>query len=158
MTFRILDLDNTISNDGWRIPRIRWANSDPDARYHEYHSLSGFDSAGNNHLFEGKKGVIIFTARPSVFRPITEEWLKRNGINHKLLLMRELGDHRPSVELKLAQLSSLDSLYSIHRKEIALAADDRQDVINMYLEQGLRCAEVHSLHDTCAYADPRGKK
>ena len=39
MSFIILDLDNCIADDQWRISRINWQHKDPMRRYHDYHSL-----------------------------------------------------------------------------------------------------------------------
>jgi len=146
----ILDLDNTISNDEWRISQIDWSTSDPKLRYHRYHQLSHADKAGNHDLFVNKS-VVIFTARPEKYRDITIEWLAANAIDAAMVLMRCEGDHRPSKELKLAMFKHLRGFYSM--AEIEGAYDDREDVVQMYRSLGLN-AHVRALHDTCAYTRP----
>lgn len=154
----ILDIDNTIADDAWRIPHINWAKRDPDARYHPYHLLSGFDAAGNRHLFESDDHAIaLFTARPTTYEPLTREWLRRNGVRHEWLLMRNPGDHRPSADLKLAQLAWLLTFYGVHRSEIVGAFDDRADVVAAYRAAGLTAAQV-AIHSVCAYTPPREQR
>lgn len=154
MSFIILDLDNCIADDEWRIPRINWQHKDPMRRYHDYHSLSGFDRAGNKDLFQKTKhDIIILTARPVHYAPITMEWLNRQHIKPFALIMRNNDDHVPSVDLKRKQMGWLTHLYNIDVKDIVCAYDDRMDVVEMYLQHGV-IAEVRSIHDTCSYTNP----
>lgn len=149
--YRILDLDNTIANDSWRIPRINWQLSG-DRRYHDYHSLAPFDQLGNAHLLQAEEQILIFTARPVTYRAATEEWLKRNGVQFKHLLMRNKDDVRHSVELKSAQLFWLAE-YNVGLSQITSAFDDRQDVVDMYRRAGIN-AQCIRIHDVCAYTHP----
>lgn len=154
MSFIVLDLDNCIADDQWRIPKINWQKKDPMDRYHEYHSLSGFDRAGNKDLFQKTKhDIIILTARPVHYAPITMEWLNRQHIKPFALVMRNNDDHCPSVELKRKQMGWLMHLYGVNHKDIECAYDDRMDVVEMYLQHGI-VAEVRAIHDTCAYTNP----
>lgn len=155
MSIIILDLDNCIADDSWRIPRINWSAEDPIERYHEYHSVSGFDQTGNRDLYLGTKhDIIIFTARPIIYLPQTQEWLLRNGIATALLLMRSNDDHSPSVQLKRNMLESLFKNTDIAAEDIVCAYDDRPDVISMFKGMGVN-AELRSIHDVCAYTKPK---
>jgi hypothetical protein len=102
MSCIILDLDNCIANDAWRIPKINWQKENPLDRYHDYHSLSGFDELGNGDILTRHElaEIVIFTARPVLYRAVTEEWLRRNGVNYEYLVMRNNNDHCHSLELK----------------------------------------------------------
>jgi hypothetical protein len=156
MSYIILDIDNTIANDAWRIPKIDWEHDDPFQRYHRYHSLSPFDEAGNHDLFEDTlHDIIILTARPVHYYAQTEEWLLRNGVDFSVLLMRDTGDHCHSRELKCRQLRSLETMIGVEPKDIICAYDDRQDVVDMYRALGVN-AVVRSIHDVCAYTPPKG--
>ena len=151
----IVDLDNCIADDGWRIPRIEWHKENPLERYHDYHSLSAFDRLVNEDIVQRPgQEVIIFTARPVLYRRITEEWLSRNSVVHKHLVMRNNGDHRSSVELKRQMLHWLPENYGVMWKDIAGAFDDRQDVVDMYRRYGID-AHVRAAHDVCAYTAPK---
>lgn len=156
MSIIILDLDNCISNDEWRITSINWQQTDPFRRYHDYHMLSGFDEVGNRDLLNGTSDIVIFTARPVHYRALTIEWLRRNKIDFKHLLMRNNDDHCHSKEMKLKQLSWLLFGYDVALKDIVCAYDDRPDVVKMYTDFGIP-AEVRAIHDTCAYTKPEDK-
>lgn len=154
MSYVILDLDNCIANDAWRIPRINWQKQNPLERYHEYHSLSAYDELGNTDLFaEHHHEVIVFTARPVLYHAITEEWLLRNNVPVKHLIMRNNDDHRSSVELKRHMLHWLPEHYDVPWQEIVAAYDDRQDVVDMYRKYHI-AAHVRAIHGECAYTKP----
>lgn len=152
----ILDLDNCISNDAWRIPRISWNHQNPTRRYHDYHMLAAFDEPGNVELFKGRSDILIFTARPVMIRAMTEEWLKRVGVDYEVLIMRNDNDHLPSVDLKMKQLHYLP-VYGIDAGKIEHAFDDRPEVVEMYKRCGIP-ATVRAIHNVCAYTRPGDKK
>lgn len=151
--FIILDLDNCISDDGWRIDRIQWQHKDANRRYHDYHSLAPFDQSGNRDLFVGVENIVILTARPLLFKAATKEWLRREGVAYKHILMRNNDDHRPSVELKRSQLQWLRSHYGVPWSFIECAYDDRVNVVEMYASLGIKAC-VRAIHDICAYTPP----
>ncbi len=155
MMFRILDLDNTICNDSHRINKIDWQHKDPMRRYHRYHLLSAFDEPGNEDLFrECEHGLIILTARPAHYAELTYEWLKRNGVNYKFILMRNNDDHTSSVQLKHKQMTWLLGMYDIHPCELADAYDDREDVVAMYRNDFSLNAHRRFIHETSSYIAP----
>ncbi len=159
MNVIILDLDNTIADDSWRISRINWQHENPERRYHDYHSLSAWDKPGNVELFSDLRSdqkIAIFTARPVAYRAITEEWLKRNGVPASILIMRNPEDVRHSKHLKRSHLHWLLAYYDIRYEDIEAAYDDREDVVEMYREFGIK-AEVKFIHDICAYTNPNNK-
>lgn len=152
----ILDLDNTISDDAWRIKHIDWTSDDPMTRYNKYHSLAPFDSVGNKELFEGVgHSIFVFTARPVQHRIQTEHWLQMNGISPMAVYMRHNNDHRHSAELKLSQLAWMLCDFGLFVGDIAGAYDDRPEVIEAYKKAGIVNAHVRSIHDQCAYTKPR---
>lgn len=154
MTIRIIDLDNCIADDAWRIPRIEWQHTNPMRRYHAYHSLAPFDVCRNREIFEGvKDNIVVFTARPFHYRAATEEWLGRNGVPVKCLIMRNDEDHRPSVMVKEWQLNILLAHYHVHEDEILAAHDDREDICAMFERRGIPATRTR-IHDVCAYTQP----
>lgn len=144
----VFDLDNTIADDGWRINKIEPAVVDIFWRYHNYHSLSGFDEVGNRKLILNAPEVaqIIFTSRPVSYRTLTEEWLRRNGIQFKHLVMRGNDDHRSSVEVKRDQLKIVAKYFDLRPSDIIAAYDDRQDVVDMFRSFGI-LASLAPLHN-----------
>lgn len=155
MSLIILDLDNCIANDEWRIKEIDWEQDNPTARYHNYHALAAFDEPGNTDLFNClvPHDIVIFTARPKFYGAATAEWLKRNGVNFSLLFMRDNNDHTHSKELKRRFLVELIQGMGVDPGKIVCAYDDREDVVEMYKKLGIP-AEVRKIHDTCAYTAP----
>ena len=155
MSVIILDIDNCIADDRWRIPFINWQTDNPVWRYHDYHSLSGFDMAHNHELYiNTRHDIVIFTARPIMYQAITMEWLKRHGVGHQLLMMRDMDDHCHSVELKEKQLNALFANTNVKAEDIVGAYDDRPDVVEMYKKFGIP-AEIKFVHDVCAYTKPK---
>ena len=152
--FILLDIDNTISDDGWRIPRINWAATDSMKRYFDYHALAPWDKPGNTDLFTGRaEAIILLTSRPVIYRAMTEHWLRRASVPYVHLLMRNNGDLRPSTAVKREQLTNLLDYYAIHLKQVACAYDDRPEIVEMYRRYGVP-AEVRALHSESAYHDP----
>jgi hypothetical protein len=149
--YMILDIDNCIADDLWRIPRINWNNRDPLRRYHDYHMLSPWDAAENYHLHNDYEGhVVVLTSRPTLYRPLTEEWLWRNGVHYEHLVMRPDNDHSKSVDLKRMQVGWLFDHYSIAPHHIDVAYDDRQEVVDMYTSLGIN-AQVALIHQGSIY-------
>lgn len=153
MKARILDLDNCISNDGWRIPKINWDAPTAFRRYHEYQLLAPWDECGNLDLFTGFDGrIVVLTSRPVMYRASTLEWLARHGIKCDLI-MRNDADERPSTLVKESQLRDLWH-YGVQLRDVECAFDDRPEICEMYRSHGIK-AEVRSLHSVCAYINPK---
>lgn len=148
----ILDLDNCVADDEWRIERIEWRYPNPMQRYHAYHSLCGWDKVKNRELFRGQDCAVL-TARPLFYTHITTEWLKRAGIAAKHLLMRNDNDFRASLDVKRMQTQHLFTFYGVAMNEIKAAYDDRPEIVDMYKALGLP-AEVRAIHSTCSYTNP----
>lgn len=82
--------------------------------------------------------VIIMSGRNSVCRAETKSWLDKHGIKYEKLVMRPAGDNRPDEAVKL-------ELYRQHVEpyyEIAFVLDDRNKVVKMWRENGLKCLQV----------------
>lgn len=146
----ILDLDNCIADDSWRIPRISWQHTDPLRRYHDYHQLSAWDTLQNADIAFHADEIAIFTGRPIMFRTITEEWLLRRGVKYRHLLMRNDNDFRPSEIVKLQQLNNLLSVYDVELSDITMAYDDRPEIVQMYWSSNVP-AQVRAIHSIDAY-------
>lgn len=138
--YTIIDLDNCISDDGWRMPMINPAEPDIFKRYHPYHRLMARDYYKNQQVVPDN-GILIFTARPNFYRSQTETWLRANKINVTHLIMRNDDDHRSSVDVKRAMLLNL-AHYDISLQQITLAVDDHYPVIQMYREHKINAVNV----------------
>lgn len=91
----------------------------------------------NLHFHNGWH-VIIATGRPEKYRPITEMWLRSFGIFYKELLMRP-DDRRHDSDFEVKQ----DMLTEIRKtREVLMAVDDRQQVVDMWRRNGVTCLQV----------------
>lgn len=85
------DIDGTLAQGPFVPERIR--NLEP--RLHVIRTLRGLSRAGMK--------IIVVTARPEIYRPDTEWWLRRHGIPYHSLLMRGVQDNRPDPVLRAEQ-------------------------------------------------------
>lgn len=151
----LVDLDNCLSDDEWRIPYIVWAAENPFARYHNYHLMGAFDKAKNKEILKGQD-VIIMTARPSHYAASTLEWLRRNHIEHRHLMMRNDKDHRPSHIVKQTMLHALlqNKEYEVELMKIKMAYDDHLGIIEMYRKNGVPATHL-KIHNVSAYQEKK---
>lgn len=142
----IIDLDNTISDDSWRIDMIDWTKTDELARYNDYNLLSGFDIAGNEWLFQSNDyEVVVLSSRPEFYAPITVQWLKSIDIDPIFLIMRENGDNSTQSDLKKKQLQSFYNVMKATAKDVIGAYDSDPDTVEMYANNGLN-SHLLSIH------------
>jgi hypothetical protein len=149
----ILDLDNCVADDGWRIPRVNWRARDNFERYHPYHALAPWDAVANEWTYSGREAVVM-TSRPVAYREATEEWMRRALIRCRHLLMRNNADHRPSLAVKRDQLNALYHYGIDPERDIEMAYDDRADIIAMYVAQGIKATRV-AIHNLTANWEDR---
>jgi hypothetical protein len=163
--YAIFDLDNCISNDIDRINSIDWHLSNKDGRYDLYHAALAYDAAANLEAVMAQlnagRSLVFLTGRPVKHHVTTCAWIEnklRQHCGYKLhradytLLMRPDDCYVPAVELKRSMLDTLD-FYNIPRKQVRIAFDDRQDIVDMYIKEGL-IAHVMRIHDLDAHAPP----
>jgi hypothetical protein len=157
--YAIFDLDNCLSDDSERIRLIDWEQKNPGDRYYSYHNACGHDKVGNLRVFTDyvlRLGLIpiFLTGRPNQVRDETIAWIADHlmlGTTY-LLKMRKNGDHRSSVLVKQEMIMEiyLYPEYGITLSEIAIAFDDRLDIVQMYRKHGIPAAML-SIHNQDAY-------
>lgn len=149
--YRILDLDNCIADDEWRLHLINADEPDLMKRYHQYQMNSIHDRLHNEHLFKdtaSDEEVIIFTSRFVCYRDMAKRWLKQHDVRHDRLLMRPMGCFLNSFELKAKQLVVLQFGHSMmYPPNITAAFDDRTDVVEMYKAAGIANAQRVFIND-----------
>lgn len=156
----IIDIDNCIADDQHRIQHIDWTTSDLTARYAAYHARCEQDRAVIHErirlqIVPGVTRVFFFTGRPVALNEKTRHWLNIHfPFEWEALLMRNNDDHRPSAKLKQAQLESLLLHHNVELEDIAMAVDDRQDVLDTYRAAGIEKVFHVQLHNGDAYAPP----
>lgn len=151
MKYIILDLDNCISEDEWRLKYIDHEQKSSMGKHHAYNMLAGWDKCRNQIIFRpfNKRKIIIFTSRPMLYKPITDEWLRRNAINPMAKFIRPPGDVCGSVDLKYNFLRVLRNEHHVSNRDIVCAYDDKIEVINMYKNEGVnaRLVAIHENND-----------
>lgn len=127
----ILDLDGCLADDRRRLPLIDHSAPDP---WEAYHADCENDPLMNHHYASLGRfyDSLVFTARPEAVRAQTLRWLKNVAqIKPKHIFMRPNACRRMSPDLKCSYLKSIFAL-GILPREIALAIDDREDVLEVY--------------------------
>jgi hypothetical protein len=81
--------------------------------------------------------VILVSGRPDSCRDDTEDWLENNGVQYTSLHMRKTGDNRNDTIVKREILDELIKEYYIE-----FALDDRDRVVKMFRESGIKCLQV----------------
>ena len=158
----LLDIDNCISDDAWRIRFIKQDETDPDKKYDNYHLLAPFDRADNleelvRSFHDHQYRYFVLTARPEKFRVPTEIWLKRKGLFNFNLIMRKDDDHSSSVDLKRKMVDEVMGFFQMEEslqplemeffaQTVTLALDDRQEVVDMYKSLGFNAHQL-KIHD-----------
>lgn len=159
MKLIILDLDNCICDDGWRIDEIEWDKPAGDARYEKYHALHPFDVAGNRQIYSphvANARFIVITGRPWIHRATTLRWLALEDIYGPLLQMRPPGNQSTLAMKEKALKQTLDQpglVQAVGGRKRIQAFDDRQDIVDMYRSYGLDAHRVF-IHEKDAYAKP----
>lgn len=148
----ILDLDNCISDDKWRMDRIDKTEKDPQKKYDHYHDLCHLDRFGYKNgmlvrnAIDAGHFIVIITGRPERVRKPTEEWLQKFAVPFHFMFMRPNNAPLTATELKGSAVELMSSHLGILPGDIVAAYDDRQDVIDMYKEYGIP-AERHFIHE-----------
>jgi hypothetical protein len=88
--------------------------------------------------FSDRYRIVLMSGRDAVCREETEYWLKINNIYYDELIMRPENDNRKDSVVKR-------ELYEAHvepRFSVLFVLDDRDQVVKMWREIGLKCLQV----------------
>jgi hypothetical protein len=142
-----------MSNQKWVIFDLDGTLSDHKHRYHhakakdwdKYHELMSQDPVNEVEklildMFVGYgMKVLILTAREEKHRFATQQWLGLNEIYYDELVMRPIGDFRPSHEFKTEVIwRSID----IGKMEVSCVFDDRPSVVEAVRKLGITCLQT----------------
>lgn len=142
----VIDLDNCISDDAWRMHLCELHHTAPNDRYHKYHAQCEGDLYRNSwivrELARKYKALFVFTSRPEEVRFKTQRWLNRWRVPVNGIIMRPTDNHEPSTVLKERMLKEmLDEKYKVR-----YAIDDREDILKMYADNGIQTQKVFINH------------
>lgn len=139
----IFDIDGTLADVEHRRHFVDGSNGKKN--FHAFYEAMGYDGVHEDirdlyimYCRTYKYIPIICTGRPEKYREVTRDWLWKYSIFSDRLLMRpdERG-HEPDYLIKQDMLNDLKQDY-----DIKLAIDDRDQVVKMWRENGIRCLQV----------------
>ena len=84
--------------------------------------------------------IVIFSGRSKATKDVTKDWLSRYDVPYDVLKMRPTGDHwhyMKDSDLKKHWLDDLDI-----KDDIFAVFDDRQQVVDMWRDNGLQVFQV----------------
>jgi hypothetical protein len=136
----IFDIDGTLADAEHR---KKWVAHKPK-NWPAWYAGIAYDTPHNdiiefNHYAFGKRiPIFICTGREENYRDVTETWLKRYDVKYYKLFMRKSKDYRSDDIIKKEMLDTIrDMGYNP-----VLSFDDRDRVVNMWRENGIRCLQV----------------
>jgi hypothetical protein len=137
----IFDLDGCLQDDSWR----RHLIGTTEDKYSAYHDECCHDLPIDTSVFRlsahrsASEQIIFFTGRPIAYLEQTKKYIKEvlmiSDAETYLLCMRADGDTRSSPEIKKSMLNMVKETFP--DMKFTRAYDDRQEVVYMYLEEGL---------------------
>lgn len=154
MPYIIFDIDGTLANIGHRLHYIKtegylgkeqkekpdWKSFN-DAMINDvlHLHISTIYHRMCNSKHQPNHGAIFVTGRPETHRPQTEKWLIRHGLIPNYLFMRPAEDHRSDVLIK-------QEIYLNHiaPAPVFFVLEDRDAVVKMWREFGLKCLQVQA--------------
>jgi phosphoglycolate phosphatase-like HAD superfamily hydrolase len=135
----IFDIDGTLSNCEHRRQFVRteppnWNAFNGACHADEPH----FDILWLNHLMANDDAfIIVASGRSDEFREETLQWLNEHGVIFEELCMRRKGDSRQDNIVKKEILDGIRLRYG----EPYMAIDDRQQVVDFWRKEGVRCLQ-----------------
>lgn len=130
----LCDLDGTLALLGERSPYDA-STAEEDALNHPVANI--LEVYNHQDVFEVT--VILITGREDRFRPETERWLQKYGIEYEALYMRKSGDQRKDTVVK----REIFEKFVAPKYEVLFVLEDRDQVVAMWRKElGLTCLQV----------------
>ena len=82
--------------------------------------------------------IVIASCRPKLVEEKSKEWLKKYNVPYDDFILREDDDKRPDDVIKLDFIKQIQEKY-----DIECAIDDRDKVVKMFRENGIKCLQVN---------------
>ena len=139
----VFDIDGTLANTSHRLHHIAGRNKDWEKFYDECDKDKPIHAvlAVAVCLFHNSPTPVIFsTGRSERIRDKTKAWLSNYNLFtlDKQLFMRRDGDHRPDYILKKGHIEHMRN----NGYEPMIVFEDRNQIVNMWREQGIACLQV----------------
>jgi hypothetical protein len=135
----IFDIDGTLADVRHRLHYVSHGGKD----WPGFFAMMGDDPVHQPvarllRLVHAELPVVLCSGRPEDYRDATERWLSRHGLPYARLYMRAKGDFRQDAVIKRQILAGIRE----DGFEPILVVDDRQQVVDMWREEGLTCLQV----------------
>ncbi len=140
MKVYLFDIDGTIANLAHRLHHIESSPKDWASFFAGCHAdepIPHIIEMARDLAFAGK-GIVYVSGRSDQCRKETRCWLGNNGLPPGPLYMRKEGDHREDNQVKGELLDQLRA----DGYDPIMAFDDRNQVVKMWRERGIPCAQV----------------
>ena len=141
----IIDIDDTLSLAGKRFELAKKPNGKTDWDIAHNISLVKDDKPNlpmidlaKRYKKEGFK-VVILTGRPESIRDVTEEWLKKYGIEYDALYMRLEKEHYIKAPI------FKKGIYQSYLDDVFCAYDDDEEIIQMWNSLGIPAFKVYPI-------------
>lgn len=140
----VFDIDGTLADLSHRIKYLEGEKKDWESFYEkvdEDEVIEEIAQIFTTYIYwiHPSSRVICITGRPERTREATLKWFEEKiGCVPDELYMRKDHDWRPDVEIKKDWVKSLQE----RGYEIILAFEDRDRVVKMYRDLGIRCCQV----------------
>lgn len=130
----LFDFDGTLSNLNHRLHLVK-----DKSKFHNLCDCDMPDLAIMNlcKALSHSYKIIIATCRPESVREKSEYWLKKYNVPYTELILRDDNDDRPDDVIKLDFIKYISKKY-----DIEFAVDDRDKVVKMFRENGIKCLQV----------------
>jgi predicted kinase len=129
------DIDGTLAHIDDRLPSPRspydWDRVGEDC-------VDGAVKWLVNQVFPRAHYMFLVSGRKELCREASEEWLSKNRINYNKLFMRHSGDDRDDTIVK----KEIYEKYIKDKYNVLFVLDDRNKVVDMWRQQGLKCLQV----------------
>lgn len=127
----IFDLDGCLSDDRARKNLI---NTSWDAYHNNLDSDNVINYDAYKMHYDQGDLIAIITGRPWSYVKTTRRWLEQHKIHCDFLVMRHVEDKTPSPILKVKVVKKLTHIL---KRNVKMAYDDRQDIIDAYAKAGI---------------------
>jgi len=147
----LVDLDGTLANIDHRLHFVKQAKPDWDAFYNACDEDTPNEWCVKLIYAMQNVGcrILIVSARSKVVEEKTKSWLSkhlgmmvdldRRIVNYdELIMLREVGDYTPDVDLKMRWLATQD------KERILFVVDDRKRLVDAWRREGLVCLQAYS--------------
>jgi len=138
----IFDIDGTLADTSNRQHFLDNGKKDWDGWFRNIGDDPVHDDVAQFYDYAISQGirVIICTGRDEAYREATESWLAANQLLADIVYMRPLGDRRDDSVIKKEMLDDMRS----KGYNPVMVFEDRDRVVKMWRENGIRCMQVAS--------------